>query len=390
MKRHTIILKKEKHKEQDVLGIYMPEDAELNTIANKLGARYSTIRQMWWLPRGKFVTHNAYTAFKGKAWVDYSQLPKLNTTEKAPSQKQQVETTGSTAIKWTADQKDAMWAYAKKLTIRRYSQNTFRSYGSYFKRFLAAHSTIRPQDITEQQIREYLYREVTERDLSGSAQNQIINAIKFYYEKVLGLAKTEYWIDRPKKQKRLPSVLSETDVLSILKNTSNLKHLCIVSLLYSAGLRRGELVDLKIEDIDFGRQQITVRSGKGNKDRVTLLSNHLSNSLKKYFKEYEPTIWVLENPKGGQYSAESVLKVVRNAGINAGIKKRVTPHILRHCFATHLMDHGTDTRYIQELLGHASLNTTAIYAHVSKRDLNKLTSPLDRALNDNLLNNKKL
>ncbi len=394
MQQQTVILKKEQHREQNVLSLYMPKDTELNSIAKKLGARYSATKRMWWLPWGKFVTHTAYTALKEKAWVDYSALktytkkPPTSTNKPAPRKKVQKDDLKSFA--WTVEQKDAMWAYSDKLTIRRYSKSAFTTYGYYFKQFLAAHPTAHPKDITEEQIIAHVIRIVKNRSYSAKTQNQIINAIKFYYEKVLGLKKKEYWLPRPRKEFKLPTVASEEEVVRILVAAGNLKHQCIIGMFYSTGARREELLNMRVADVDMDRMQVAIRAGKGKKDRITLLSQRMAVALEKYLNEYNPHYWLFEGVERKKYSGTSITKVVRDARIAAGIKKKITPHVLRHSFATHLMDNGTDTRYIQELLGHKSLETTAIYAHVSTKDFQKIISPLDRIFENNKLNNKKL
>ena len=162
-----------------------------------------------------------------------------------------------------------------------------------------------------------------------------------------------------------------------MEKTNNLKHRCIVGLLYSAGLRRGEVLKLKPDDIDSKRMVIKVRSGKGNKDRYTILSEKLLKDLRQYYREWRPKTYLFEGPKGDSYSAESVLKIVKEASFRAGIRKKVTPHMLRHSFATHLLESGTDLRYIQVLLGHKSTKTTEIYTHVATNIFFQIKNPLD-------------
>lgn len=283
-----------------------------------------------------------------------------------------------------------MWAYADKLQIRKYSQSTFTTYGVYFKQFLAAHPNQDPKDITEEQIIAFVLKTVKEHNYATKTQNQIINAIKFYYEKVLGMKKREYWIPRPRKEFKLPVVASEEEVVRLLVAAGNLKHQCIIGLLYSAGLRRAELTGMRIADVDFDRKQVIVKGGKGKKDRISLLSDRIAAALHKYILEYKPNYWLFEGRNRKPYSGENIGAIVSKACKTAGIQKNISPHVLRHSFATHLMDKGTDTRYIQELLGHANIKTTAIYAHVSTRDLQKIVSPLDRIFNDRELKNNKL
>ncbi len=177
--------------------------------------------------------------------------------------------------------------------------------------------------------------------------------------------------------KPLPKVISKEEVKTIIKATNNIKHKCIVSLLYSGGLRRSELLNLRIEDIDSKRMLIKVRMGKGNKDRYTLLSKSILADLRKYYQKWKPELFLFEGPEGGQYAGSSVGKIVSNTAKKAKITKHVTPHMLRHSFATHLLEAGTNLRNIQELLGHHSSQTTEIYTHVSRSSLVSIANPLD-------------
>jgi len=186
-----------------------------------------------------------------------------------------------------------------------------------------------------------------------------------------------YSIERKRKEYKLPEVLPKEDVLSLIENTNNLKHRCIISLLYSAGLRRGELLNLKLHDIDSKRMVIRVQNAKGNKDRYTLLSKSALEDLRKYYKLWKPVNYLFEGVKKDKYSANSVGRIVANAAKKARIKKHVSPHILRHSFATHLLEAGTDLRYIQKILGHNSSKTTEIYTHVATNTFSSIKNPLD-------------
>lgn len=378
MAQPSITLKRETHHNSDVLSIYMKKDDELNSIAKQLNARYSASRRMWHIPFDSKAVNRVFEAYKGRAFVDYSSITDTGRTPKASNIKK---------TEWTKAQKDAMWAYADKLKVRRYSKSAFTTYGYFFKQYLAAHPSKDPRDITEKEIIAHVVKTVEARNYSTKTQNQIINSIKFYYEKVLELDKKTYWIPRPRKETKLPTVASEEEVVRLLVAAANTKHQCIIGMLYSTGIRRGELINLRLADIDIDRRQVFVRGGKGKKDRVTVLSDRMINALNKYSSEWHPQYWLFEGPGGKRYSGTSIGMVVKNAVQKAGIKKNITPHVLRHSFATHMMERGTDTRYIQELLGHASIETTAIYAHVSRKNLAKIKSPLDRIFEDNELNN---
>ena len=186
-----------------------------------------------------------------------------------------------------------------------------------------------------------------------------------------------YEIERPRKESKLPKVISKEEILSIIENTNNIKHRCIVQLLYGSGLRRSELLNLKLDDIDSKRMLVRVVGSKGNKDRLTLLSKTALNDLRKYYTKYEPHIYLFEGKKGIKYSGASVLKIVKTAAEKARIRTTVTPHVLRHSFATHLLESGTDLRQIQVLLGHGSTKTTEIYTHVATNTFESIKNPLD-------------
>ncbi|MGB5388150.1 MAG: tyrosine-type recombinase/integrase, partial [Eudoraea sp.] len=186
-----------------------------------------------------------------------------------------------------------------------------------------------------------------------------------------------YSIERPRKSKKLPEVLSIMEVQSLLAEINNIKHRCIVGLLYSSGLRRSEVLALRPEDIDSKRMLVRVNQGKGKKDRYTILSATLLKELRNYYKRYQPRTFLFESPNGKAYSPTSVVNIVSRAALRAGIKRRVTSYMLRHSFATHLLDKGTDLRKIQVLLGHNSSKTTEIYTHVAEnsfRDIDDLLS----------------
>lgn len=186
-----------------------------------------------------------------------------------------------------------------------------------------------------------------------------------------------YAIERPRKESKLPKVISKEEVVDIIENTNNLKHRGIVQLLYGSGLRQSELLNLRIKDIDSKRMLVRVEGSKGNKDRLTLLSKTALKDLRKYYIKYEPELFLFEGKKGTKYSAASVLKIVKAAAEKARIRTRVTPHVLRHSFATHLLEAGTDLRQIQVLLGHGSSKTTEIYTHVATNTFETIKNPLD-------------
>ncbi len=226
-------------------------------------------------------------------------------------------------------------------------------------------------------FKRYIYHLVSKRKVSTSFQNQAINAIKFYYEKVLGRKKIFVQIDRPRKELRLPKVLSKEEVKLIISCIHNIKHKAIISLIYSAGLRLSEVINLKIEDIHSSQGLIFVRGGKGKKDRTTLLAKSLLPLMRQYYLEYRPKVYLFEGSFGEMYSGSSIQKVFKRALLRSKIKKTATIHTLRHSFATHLLENGTSLRYIQEFLGHSSSKTTEIYTHIRTEGIDKIKSPFD-------------
>jgi len=267
-------------------------------------------------------------------------------------------------------------ALEKELTSRKYSRKTIKLYLHYNEDFLKfAKKT--PYTISNDDVRDYLYHLTKRREASASTLNIAINALKFYYGEVLK-RRFVYEIKRPKKDKKLPVVLSREEVSKILSSVSNIKHRAILMLVYSAGLRVGEVVKLRPEDIDSQRKLIHIRGSKGRKDRYTVLSEVAWESLGKYQEKYKPTKWLFPGARPQRHiSTRTVQAIFEQAKEKAGIRKDVTVHSLRHSFATHLLESGVDLRYIQELLGHKHSKTTEIYTHVSNKSLSRIKSPLD-------------
>ncbi|RAI83655.1 tyrosine-type recombinase/integrase [Algoriphagus yeomjeoni] len=273
-------------------------------------------------------------------------------------------------------------AYMNKLKERRYSPSTARAYIPLFEEFINHYPNLEIDSLGEQEIMEFSRYLVTERKVSSSFQNQAINAIKFYFEKVKGGERKFYHVDRPIREKILPIVCSEEEIVAILNATKNLKHKAILMTIYSAGLRVSELIDLTINDIDSQRMQIFIKQAKAKKDRYTLLSKRTLSILREYIKRERPEYYLFEGQgstkdKPVKYSTTSIESIVRAAVAKTKIRKKVTPHTLRHSFATHLLENGTDLRYIQSLLGHESPKTTQVYTHITTKGFDQIQSPLD-------------
>jgi integrase/recombinase XerD len=264
------------------------------------------------------------------------------------------------------------------LQSKRYSDNTIKTYVDALKSFLTFFNTKSVFEITNEDVILYNNDYILKNKLSSSYQNQIVNAIKLYFKTIQNIKIEVDKIHRPKREKTLPNVLSKEEVKTILEASNNSKHKTMLSLIYSCGLRRSELLNLKPTDIDSKRNIVIIRQGKGKKDRITPLSAKILEMLRGYYKEYKPKLWLFEGQNEGvKYSERSLEEVLKKSIRLANINKPVTLHWLRHSYATHLLESGTDLRYIQELLGHNSSRTTEIYTHVSTKSLQQIKSPFD-------------
>lgn len=270
---------------------------------------------------------------------------------------------------------------SREMRLRNYSHKTVKAYRSCIREYIRYLSPVHPRSATPEGTRQFLLYLIDDRGWGASSINQVINALRFLYVELYGMSLQLGEIPRPRREKQLPVVLSQEEVLRILGAVDNLKHRTILMLTYSAGLRVGEVVRLRLEDIDSERGVIHLRGAKGKKDRYTLLSGVVLDELREYYRATRPQEYLFEGGLGRRHLSErTVQHVFEKAVHRAGIGKAVTVHTLRHSFATHLLESGTDLRFIQELLGHASSKTTEIYTHVSNRSLQKIQNPLDQAM----------
>ena len=275
----------------------------------------------------------------------------------------------------TTSDRDVAHNLERELKIRGFSRRTIESYLLYNRLFLEFIKK-NPTAVTNDDIRRYL-ESLKDRGCANSTLNVALNALKFYYRQIL---KRKFFFDikGAKKSNYLPTVLSKEEIERMLAVTENPKHHFLISLMYSAGLRVSEAVKIRMRDFDPDRKMIMVRQGKGNKDRCTLLSEKLLPVLKKQMALKKPTDYLFTGAGGKSHlTSESAEKIVRKAAQIAGVSKKVSCHTLRHSFATHLLEAGTSIRYIQELLGHAKLETTQIYTKVANTNLQTIKSPLD-------------
>lgn len=358
----------------------------IEAIKSVPGRRWHKESRYWYIPHRYFNLEEFSTKLDEHAFIDYSALEAFESGSRITVVENHTTADRDEHIRRFEQAVNKLKVqlpteYLEKLIRRRYSQNTIKTYVTYMRSFMDEFSGRELDSITTKEINDYILKLIRTKGISPSQQNQRINAIKFYYEKVAGLDKQLYYLERPKKSRELPKVLSENEVLAILESIQNLKHKSIITTIYSAGLRRSELINLRKQDIFFDRKIIFIRGAKGKKDRITVLADSLSEMLKKYLEEYKPNYWLFEGVNRNQYSATSISKILLRGVKKAGINRKVTPHMLRHSFATHLLEQGIDIRYIQTILGHGSSKTTEIYTHVSKKSLAQIKSPLDTILN---------
>lgn len=338
-----IVYKKERR-----IAVYFEKDfCLIERIKSLEGARWSQSRQFWHLPD----TDENRIRFK-------------------------IET--PSAIWMTQEIVKALEDFTFWLRSKRYSENTIKTYVEGLKSFLVFFKDKPVALLDNNDVILYNNLFILKNNFSASYQNQITNAIKLYFKTIRETKIDIDKIHRPKRDKVLPNVLSKAEVKALLEAHSNIKHKTMLSLIYSCGLRCGELLVLKPVHIDSKRNIVLLKNAKGKKDRIAPLSPKILDMLRDYYKIYKPAVYLFEGQLlGEKYSAKSLQSVLKQAIEKAGIKKPVTLHWLRHSYATHLLESGTDLRYIQELLGHSSSKTTEIYTHVSTKNIQQIKSPFD-------------
>lgn len=329
------------------------------------GSRWTPEEKCWHIPYEK----TAYATLK-RIFGEGQILTRTDTPTPPLSQK----TTPSPPT--TLTYQTEVTRMQQKLMLQRYSPNTIKTYLSFFRLLLSFYPDKDPESLQKEDLMRFFLDGIKQRKWSDSTQNQAVNAVKYYYEKVLGQERTFYEL-RPRRSRKLPGVFSEEEIIKLFRVIPNLKHRCILMLIYSAGLRIGESINLRRQDVQIDRKQVFIKAGKGKKDRYSVLSDKVVRLLEAYMQEYDPLYWLFQGQDGGQYSTRSIQKIFRRAVEKAGVNPFSTVHTLRHSFATHLLERGMDLRYIQTLLGHSSSETTEIYTHITQKAREKLCSPLD-------------
>jgi site-specific recombinase XerD len=385
----TIELKPLFHKGAEQIGIYSKNNSALNsTLHKEAGAVWSQTKKCWYIP----LTRNAFDHLKGAlkdhTTIETSALKKYleGRREKKPASEQLMLTgTGQKkAVKANAAispvNKHVLPAMSQLLKLKAFSPSTIRTYLNEMTQLLNTLKDIPADQLTPELLKRYLVYCYEKLGLKENTLHSRINAMKFYYEKVLGREKFFWEIPRPKKRMILPKVLGEDELARLFNALGNLKHKAMLFTAYSAGLRVSEVAALKIKHIDSGRMQIMIENAKGKKDRYVNLSPVLLDILRSYIKnyKYKPKEYLFESEETGfAYPIRTVQRVFQNAKQKAGISKSVGIHSLRHSFATHLLEKGTDIRYIKDLLGHFNIRTTERYLHVARQQLVNIKSPLD-------------
>lgn len=376
-----VTLKPSRHNNTVVIQVLYDRNEEIHQILRAGTAiRWSKTMHCWYLPYSKTIKQELFQLLKHKVWIDYEELKDNSEIEKnnkaAETDVKKVYVNEIHNLTPTHLQKVKEFKYW--MSSKRYSESTIGTYCDALKVFLKYYSDKDISEITNEDVVHFNNDYVLANKLSSSFQNQIANTVKLFFRTIENRKLDPELIHRPKRQKLLPNVLSKEEVKLILEAHGNIKHKAMLSLIYSCGLRRSELLNLRLKDIDSKRGLVIIRQGKGRKDRITPLSPKVLNLLRDYFKAYHPKEWLFEGQSGvGQYDGSSLGAVLKQSLEKTKINKPVTLHWLRHSYATHLLEAGTDLRYIQEILGHSRSTTTEIYTHVSTKGIQKVISPFD-------------
>ncbi len=374
---HTIKLSEAEHRDKAVVFMAFEKDeALIQLIRSNYRAMWSATKRMWYIEKEAFVLDDFLQLMQGKAWVDSTSLKLTHQSSQSNSdrEKQVVQQNATNTLLITSKLNN----FSTWMKHKRYSESTITTYTEAVKHFLLYFKQRKIGTLSNDDVVEYVHEHIIKKKLSFAYQNQLVNGLKLFFREV---EKSKIEIDklqRPRREHKLPNVLSKEEIKAILDAPTNIKHRTMLSLIYACGLRRSELLNLKPQNIDSKRHLLIIRNAKGRKDRVVPISDKLIEMLREYYKEYKPKVWLFEGQKAGEpYSETSLQKVLKIALAEAGNKKPVTLHWLRHSYATHLLESGTDLRFIQELLGHKSSKTTEIYTHVTEKSLQKIKSPFE-------------
>ena len=389
----TLTLKYLVHRNQEWIQVEGAYGISLNSILQKMGAVYTKTHHSWLLPCKRDQYELLVKSLTGKYNLDVSHLrSSLKLKKTFENQKANLPVAEETAIirkseattrvrfdqlSISEQNQSAYTEFRQLLIMKGYSLNTIKNYSNELMVLLRILKQKRLDELSKKQIHSYLLWLILKKGYGESQVNTAVNAIKFYFEQNKFKGRITFDLPRPKKPWVLPKVHDQLRVEKMIGNTENEKHKSMLMLAYGCGLRLSEVIAMRIEDIDSARMVITVKRAKGKKDRQVVLPDVLLMQLRKYYLKYKPKKWLFEGQGGEQYGYRSLQLVFQAAKHRAGIKMKGGIHALRHSFATHLMENGTDIRIIQELLGHNSIKTTMRYTHVSRAQIRKVKSPLD-------------
>jgi integrase/recombinase XerD len=380
----TIVLKPLHHRGAECIGIYFNKNASIHVLIKKVRTtKWSQTHGCWYMPCNRESYDLLKQGLAEKVNVDTSLLRTYLQQRKAlvPAvQKTIAPATFGMMMEFPLNEANlvALKKFRDMMVLMGYSVNTIRNYCNEFHQLLRLLGERFVNDLKKEQLLSYLLWLLEKRGCSETKVHTTVNAIKFYFEKVEGREREFYDLPRPKKPFKLPQILSEEEIIQIIQKIENSKHRTMIMMGYAAGLRVSEIIRIKIGDIDSKRMTIHIRGAKGKKDRIVPLSKKLLKELREYYKKYHPAEYLFEGQFGGAYSVRSAQSILQEAKQKAGIHKKGSIHSLRHSYATHLMEAGTDIRIIQALLGHNSIRTTMLYTHVSRKEIGRIESPLDK------------
>ncbi|HRZ42553.1 MAG TPA: site-specific integrase [Bacteroidales bacterium] len=376
-----ITLRRGTEHHRDVITMHFWYQRELVEHLKSLAiARYNTDNKYWYTDAKGFDYKAFAEAMKPVAMVNYRELlPLPKPLQRRLSEPDAGKPPARTKRKpLSADNLSHVKQFRIWMEHKRYSASTVKTYTDAIAGFLAFLQPKPAGDAVNADMVRYVHEYIIGNGYSFAMQNQAVNAMKLFYREIIRARIEIEKLERPRSEHKLPNVLSKEEVKAILDALSNPKHKAMLSLIYACGLRRSELLNLKPADVDSKRGLLIIRQGKGRKDRVAPLPERLVDMLREYYKGYRPKVWLFEGQKPGmQYSPTSLQEVLKTGLEKSGVKRNATLHWLRHSYATHLLENGTDLRYIQELLGHKSSKTTEIYTHVTDNSLKKIRSPFD-------------
>jgi integrase/recombinase XerD len=391
----TVTLRPLIHRNSECIGIYFGKNNLLEKIIRSQPAvKWSQTKKCWYVPLSETVYKKLVADLNEKAVIDNALLRSyLEKKKKVQTILPEIKQTGADrkttfskpvaltrAWQLSTDNLKALENFVQQLQLKAYSPSTINTYRNEFMQLLKILKHKAVDELTGNDLKRYMVYAMEKEGIKENTAHSRLNALKFYFEQVLGREKFFWEIPRPKKQLIVPKLLNETEIRKLFNALTNKKHKAMLFTAYSAGLRVSEIVHLKIADIDSKRMQILIERGKGKKDRYVNLSPVLLDILRSYMSTYKPRpgYYLFESDTTRQaYPTRTVQQIFTNAKNKAGIKKEVGIHSLRHSFATHLLDKGTDIKYIKDLLGHFSIKTTERYLHVSKKQLVNIISPFD-------------